>query len=224
MSKSRKRTAKTVKTELNMLKRQHEQNPASACRSHQPVGVDLLNQHLDLGIRFCQTGQLSQAVTCFQQVLQSEPDNPDAWHLWGVVAAQQQQYPTAIEHINRAIGLKPTEAIFYSNLGNVYMQQHQILPASECFHKALQCHPNNPDSHRQLAIACEKLLDSGIQHHQDERLPEAAICDQQVFEHQPECADAWHLWGVIACEEDDYAAALERIYRAIEMNPAVASF
>jgi predicted O-linked N-acetylglucosamine transferase (SPINDLY family) len=143
---------------------------------------------------------------------------------WESLLLNKSNIQPLLNELNRAIELKPAEAAFYSNLGNVYLEQKQFQPACESYQKVLQFQPNNADIRKQLAIACEKLLDSGIEHHQAGRLPEAATCYQQVLRYQPNRADAWHLWGVIACEGKEYATAIERINRAIELNPAVASF
>ncbi len=183
-----------------------------------------LENRLNLGIEHQQAGRLQLAESCYQQVLQRQPNHPDAWHLLGVIAAQQQQYPIAIERINRAIELKPTEATFYINLGNVYLEQNQFQPACASYHKALQLQPNEADTRKKLAIACEKLLDLGIKHHQARRLAEAETCYQQVLEYQPDRADGWHLWGAIAYEGKEYEIAIERVNRAIELNPKVANF
>ncbi|NES82799.1 MAG: tetratricopeptide repeat protein [Moorea sp. SIO2B7] len=90
-----------------------------------------------MGVKYSQSGKLSEAEACFQQVLQWQPDNPDAWHLLGGIAAQYKQYSTAIERINHAIELKPTESIFYRNLGNIYLGQQQFHLACECYQKAV---------------------------------------------------------------------------------------
>jgi FkbM family methyltransferase len=200
-----------------------------AQKSENPTEINQTNpaqiaQQLDLGIKHHQSGQLSQAEACFQQVLQWQANNADAWHLLGVIAAQQKQYSTAIERINRAIALKPAEATFYSNLGNVYLEQNMFQLACESYQTALQLQPKDADIPNKLALACEKLLDLGIEHHQAERLPQAATCYQQVLRYQPDRADGWHLWGVIAYEGKEYTTAIERINRAIVLNPNVANF
>ena len=45
-----------------------------------------------------------------------------------------------------------------------------------------------------------------------------------MLQYQPHRADAWHLWGVIAYQCKEYATAIERINRAIELSSNVANF
>ncbi|HEY9613465.1 FkbM family methyltransferase [Allocoleopsis sp.] len=186
--------------------------------------VDHLNQKLQLGIKYCQSGQLQQAEACFQQVLQWQPDNPDACHLLGVIAAQQGHYQTAIEQIQRAIALNSKEATFHHNLGNVYQQSGQFQQAIDCYSKALQLKPDDTEIRKHLDIVYEKQLDLGIEYHQSGKLSQAETCYQQVLQGQPNRADAWHLWGVIACQQEQYSTAIERIHRAIEFEPNAANF
>lgn len=194
----------------------------------EPIICEDALQQLELGIKYLRSQKFSEAEAYFQLALTSQTNNPDAWHLLGVTSVQRQKYTQAIDQITQAIKIKPTEAIFYSSLGNVYLEQQQFQSACKSYQKALDLKPTDTDTRKKLAIACEKLLDLGIEHHRAKRIPEAATCYQQVFLYQAHrqdiCADAWHLWGVIAYEENDYKTAIERMTRAIELNPNSSSF
>jgi protein O-GlcNAc transferase len=183
-----------------------------------------IQQQLELGIQHLQQGKFPAAVICFQQVLEWQPHNPDAWHLLGVIAAQQQQYATAIEQIERAISIQPTAVIFHTNLGNVYLEQSLFSPAIDCYQRAIALNPNHGEAQKKLDIACEKLLNRGIEDHQAGRLSSAEICYQEVLKYQPDRADGWHLLGVIAAGQREYTTAIGRINRAIELKPKVANF
>ena len=205
-------------------KRPHSSNKQQASTRDALQQVDRLNQQLQLGIKYCQSGQLQQAEVCFQQVLQWQPDNPDAYHLLGVIAAQQGHFQTAIEQIQRAIALNSKEATFHHNLGNVYQQSGQLQQAIESYSKALQLKPDDTEIRKHLDIACEKQLDLGIEYHQSGELPKAEACYQQVLQRQPNRADIWHLWGIIAYQQEQYFTAIKRINRAIELEPSAANF
>ncbi|GET41993.1 glycosyl transferase family 2 [Microseira wollei NIES-4236] len=114
---------------------------------------DQIQQQIELGIKYHQSGQLPAAEVCYQQVLQWQPNHADAWHLLGVIASQQGQYQTAIERINRAIELQPEAATFYSNLGNAYQEQGQFQPAIKCYQKALRLQPEFAQAKLNLRIA-----------------------------------------------------------------------
>jgi Tfp pilus assembly protein PilF len=96
MSKTSKRKSKSTKKGF-MPKQQLETVPNPKGKAQKTIVLEQINQQINLGIQYCQSGQFPEAETGFQQVLQWQPDNPDAWHLLGVIAAQQKQYSTAIE-------------------------------------------------------------------------------------------------------------------------------
>ena len=76
------------------------------------------NELIKIGIEHHQRGDLRGAEQIYQQVLQTDPSNPDALHLLGVVAYQSGRSDRAVELIERAIGANPRIPDFYCNLGN----------------------------------------------------------------------------------------------------------
>ena len=63
-------------------------------------------------------GRLGPAEQIYRQILQRQPDQPDALHLLGVLAHQHGRNGPAIELISKAIEQRPDEANFHGNLGN----------------------------------------------------------------------------------------------------------
>src|SRR3990170_4345774 len=60
-------------------------------------------QLIQAALQHHQSGRLSQAETLYKQVLRSNPDNPDALYLLGMLAHQVGNNEVATEIINRAI-------------------------------------------------------------------------------------------------------------------------
>jgi len=171
-----------------------------------------------------QAGRYTEAEAGYQQLVSTQPNNPDAWHLWGVLAAQQQHFDKAVERIQRALALKPDEPVFLGNLGNAYLQQGQLGRAIDCYLKVLDHQPENTDLRKRLAKTCERQLNLGIEHQKASRLAEAEVCYQDVLRGQPERADAWHLLGVIALARDQFETAEQNIRLAITITPTGANY
>ena len=171
-----------------------------------------------------QAGRYAEAEAGYQQLVSAQPNNPDAWHLWGVLAAQQQHFDKAVKRIQRALALKPDEPVFLGNLGNVYLQQGQLGRAIDCYLKVLDHQQENTDLRKRLAKTCERQLDLGIEHQKAGRLTEAEVCYQDVLRGQPERADAWHLLGVIALARDQFETAEQNIRLAITIAPTGANY
>ena len=181
---------------------------------------DLLSVALD----HHQAGRIAQAEDGYQRLLKARSDNADAWHLWGVLAAQQGQFDSAVSRMQQALTLKPHEPAFLGNLGNAFLKQGRFGRAIDCYREALQHQPEDTAIRKSLATACERQLDLGIEHQQGGRLAEAEACYRDVLRGQPKRADAWHLLGVIALDQSDYEAAEKRIKGALELAPDAANF
>src|SRR5262249_15568524 len=75
---------------------------------------------LTFALEHHRAGRLSAAGQIYRQILAVQPQQPDALHLLGVIFSQAGNHAAAIEHIGRAIKLKPSEASFHNNLGEAY--------------------------------------------------------------------------------------------------------
>jgi predicted O-linked N-acetylglucosamine transferase (SPINDLY family) len=77
----------------------------------------------------------------------------EEWHRLGVAAYQHGNHQAAAEHIGRAIALRPDQAIFHSNLGNVLKDLGQPDNAVASYERALELNPDLALVHNNLAVA-----------------------------------------------------------------------
>ncbi len=66
-----------------------------------------IQQAIDLAVQHHNVGRLPEAENIYQQILQTNPDQPVALHLLGVIAHQVGKNDTAVDLIARALALKP---------------------------------------------------------------------------------------------------------------------
>ena len=83
----------------------------------EPQQTLTVQQALDLAVQHHNEGRLPQAETIYQQILQTDPNQPVALHLLGVVAYQTGKSDLAVDRITRALAIKPDYAEAHSNLG-----------------------------------------------------------------------------------------------------------
>jgi len=60
--------------------------------------------------------RLDEAERLYDQLLEADPEHPDALHLKGVARMQRGDLRDAVRLIGRAIVQRPDDAAFYSNL------------------------------------------------------------------------------------------------------------
>src|SRR5262249_51187520 len=64
-------------------------------------------------------GRLEEASVLCRQILERQPDVPEAQHLLGVIAHRRGNLNQAIEHVQRAVELAPQVPSFHANLGEM---------------------------------------------------------------------------------------------------------
>ena len=88
-----------------------------------------IQQAIDLGVQHHNEGRLPQAETIYQQILQSNPNQPVALHLLGVIAHQVGKNDTAVDLITKAISIKPDYVEAHNNLGAVLQKLGKLEEA-----------------------------------------------------------------------------------------------
>jgi len=120
-----------------------QQSQSAAHQSEQDRQQTSLPSLIAEGIRCYQTGDVAQSKQIFQQVLQINPEDPDALHLLGVMARDEGHYQQGIDLITRAIKVLPREANFYNNIGICFRKAGNLLKACESYEKAILLKPDH---------------------------------------------------------------------------------
>jgi len=194
-----------------------------------------ISEALAIAIQHQQAGRLAEAEQIYRQVLATDENQPDAWHLLGVSSYQTGEYGKALQYLAQAIRLRGDVALFHSHLGDVLRVLQRIPEASACYRRALELKPDFAEAHHSLGVV---LMDRGD-------LDEAVACYRRALELNPELAeahnnlgnafeDAGHLDEAVACYrravelEPNYAAAYNNLGNALRdrghLDEAIASY
>ncbi len=164
-----------------------------------------LQQAIDLAAQHHKEGRLSQAETAYQRILESDPNQPIALHLLGVVAHQTGKNDVAVDLITRAIAIDPDLAEAHSNLGTALRALGKLEEAVTSYHKALALKPDYADAHNNLGNA---LRDLGK--------PEEAISSyQKALTLKPDYVNAHNNFGLALRELGRLEDALQ-IFKSID--------
>ncbi|MDP1682140.1 MAG: tetratricopeptide repeat protein [Burkholderiales bacterium] len=118
----------------------------------------MTQQTLARAVEHHRAGELAQAEQYYREVLQREPQHPDALHLLGLIAHQRGQHQEAIDLINQALKKNNRDIHFYIHLGQAYRQAKRLEESVQAFKKALKLQPQNAEAHHEFGLA---LADSG---------------------------------------------------------------
>ena len=168
-----------------------------------------IQQAIDLAAQHHKEGRLSQAETAYQRILESDPNQPIALHLLGVVAHQTGKNDVAIDLITRAITIDPDLPEAHSNLGTALRDLGKLEEAVTSYHKALALKPDYADAHNNLGNA---LKDLGK--------PEEAVASyHKALNLKPDLAEAHNNLGNALRDLGKPEEAISSYQKALNLKP-----
>ena len=100
----------------------------------------------------CKKKKFDKAEKILLSILASEINHREACDLLCMTYIDQKLYKKAIELLQRAIALNPTEATLYNNLGNVYTRTGDSMKAAENYIKSLSLDQKNANTHNNYGL------------------------------------------------------------------------
>ena len=155
-------------------------------------------------------GRIQEAESIYRQVLERNPDVPDAVHLLGVVCHQTGNHEEAVQYISKAISLNDSQAVYHSNLGAALLAMGKKDEAMESFARATRVDPNNADAHLNMARVFRM----------QGRNTEAAESFRKLIVLKPEHSSAHRELGHALAGLGESASAAEAFREAVRLNPA----
>ena len=166
---------------------------------------NLLRRALDLH----QASQLGDAERLYDQVIDTDPRNPDALHLRGVLAQHLGQSDVAEDFIRRALTVNPRFADAYYNLGIALEGQGKLEDAADAYRESIRLGGDSADAFHNLGNC---LRETG-------GLDEAIECERRSIEINPNDPNTHNSLGVALYDAGALDEAIEAYDRAIALDP-----
>src|SRR3954469_23404560 len=103
-----------------------------------------IDQALATAVEHHSAGRLAEAESIYRQVLQQQPDNPNALHLLGLIALDTGQPDAAIALIRRAVAVRPQTAALHMSLGRACEAAGKSTDAIAAYEDAARLDAQNP--------------------------------------------------------------------------------
>lgn len=159
-----------------------------------------------------QAGRFAQAEALGMQVLTTQPQQPDALRLIGLVSLQQGRPQSAFAFLNRALTADPDSPISHCALADAYWRVGIFDRAEQHANRALELQADYTDA----------LMILGIIHGISGRTAQAAEALHRVLKLRPTHAQAYSLLGNVLVTSGRADIALAHYSRSLQLDPSSA--
>jgi predicted O-linked N-acetylglucosamine transferase (SPINDLY family) len=130
--------------------------------------MSTISEAIVIAFQSYQTGNLSQAESICQQILQQQPDSTEALHMLGTIAHQVGKLSEAIAYYQQLIALMPDYAEIYYRLGSALHSSGKLSEAIAYYQHAIALKPDYADAYYDLGNALKEQgdLNAAIEHYQ----------------------------------------------------------
>jgi tetratricopeptide (TPR) repeat protein len=132
---------------------------------------------------------LATAGHAYKQILDAQPNFPDALYGLAVINQRQGDFPAAETLLKQLLQIQPNEARAWFSLGILHQLQSQLLEAETAYRKALSLQPETS------AIALATYHNLGHTLQQQGKWEEAIACYQIARDLQPDSPEAETAWA-----------------------------
>jgi predicted O-linked N-acetylglucosamine transferase (SPINDLY family) len=112
-----------------------------------------VDDDLKTAISLHRAGDLESAKAIYGDILAAHPTHPDALHLLGYLAHQQNFHDKGIALMTRAIALNSGAPEYHVNCGLALFARGETMRAIQCYVRALELQPVDPEAHAKLLFA-----------------------------------------------------------------------
>ncbi|MDB5902928.1 MAG: glycosyl transferase family 9 [Betaproteobacteria bacterium] len=172
--------------------------PADRTAIGSTAAVAATPQAIELALEHHRAGRLEVAQALYRSIAEADPAHAGALHGLGLIALQREDYAGALDLIEDALRLDPSNAIFASNLATAYQRLGSPERAREYSECALRLDPTLAAAHNNLGHALGSLGDNAG----------AQACYRSALELEPSSHQARLNLALSTLMRGDYAAGL----------------
>ncbi len=156
-----------------------------------------------------QSNRLPEAEHLYVQVLDRQPNDPNALHLYGLLAHQTDRLDLAIQLLTKAAQLAPGISAFHVHLASALHAMGHLDQAIQVFSRAIELDPNDAAIHRNYAVL---LASAG-------RVEEATEHFKTVIALNPDDPEGYYNLGTAFVSRNRFKEAIEYLERAVQLQP-----
>lgn len=197
---------------------------------------------LFLGNIYTKMGDYNRAIQAFQESLELDDENTEAYNNIGIVYRLEENLPAAVGALERARELAPERADIWYNLANVHKQMDEPEVAETYYRKAIELDPGLTRAYNNLGTLYQKegkqqeaeefyrrgisqdqnnpLLqyNLGISYQEQQRIDDAISAFRQALKSRPNWVDSLNNLGILLEQKGEYEEAARIIGSALKIE------
>jgi eukaryotic-like serine/threonine-protein kinase len=178
-----------------------------------PISDSAARERLtERGLAHMDLSEYSEALACFRQAVQIDPNRADCWLNLSRARLKLWQYNETLQAVEEGLRRAVRRDEFgqlYGVRGEVYASMMQMAKAMESIDQGLSYTPNAPRLWREKGLLFQRL----------ERLRDAQQCFVQAIAYDKLDSLAWRLLGDVLLEQDRPKKAHEAYSEALKLDP-----
>jgi len=164
---------------------------------------------LDLVIKLYSSGQVKDALSSLELLINDYPNDPSLFNIRGVCFKKTRQMESAVASFKNAIEIKPDYAEAYFNLGATLQELNKPDKAIKYYKMAIAIKPAYAIAHNNLGLIFLELnqLDFAAEHF------------NWAISYNPQFAEAHNNLGATLQQDRKFNASIKNYFKATTINP-----
>lgn len=136
-------------------------------------------------------------------------DSPELLYRFALVALKSELYEEAKTALERAVKLRPSEAVYLMALGAIWIKRPDLLSAEQAFRRALELQPESTQAQMYLAYVLFR----------QKKYPEARVFMERTSKADASRPEPFYYLGLIAQEQGEEDRALQILETLVQRFP-----
>ena len=175
----------------------------------QSVLQDPPKEPLQVVIELYAQGQLRQALSHANEMLERFPNSSILYNIIGVTYTGLMQLDTALDAYKQAVKVKPDYAEAYYNMGVTLKIIGNLQAAIESYEQAIKINPDYADAYNNMGLALQEKGD----------VDAALKSFKKALKFKPGYAEAYNNMGIILNSKGDLESAIQSYKKALNIKP-----
>jgi Tfp pilus assembly protein PilF len=178
--------------------------------------TDGIKDRLQHAMALHQQGEVLRAETIYNEVLRDDPNEPNAWHLLGVIAWQNNKLQQAEDYVRKAISIHDSTPIYHNNLAGILRQKGDLNAAIGQYEMTIKLFPSDQIAREQLV---QTLHQQGMHFSSDDKWEESKVIYQRALTVDPNHIATLNSLAELILNQGDHKNAGQLFDRIFTIKP-----